>query len=150
MTGVAAPPALINSSEGNQTAGGRLETRTGNAQAPQPPAFPSESPANSLAGLFRVYRAQRANEVVMTKIWVIAAVLMGGVGLAVAQDQVPPGNKSEAATPAPPAQQNAPPDKVAPGRVPSPNAVPPDDRAESNTPALKMDAGTDKKSPTAK
>jgi hypothetical protein len=61
----------------------------------------------------------------MTKIMVIAAVLIGGLGLAVAQNQVPPGNKSEAATPAPPAQQNAPPDKVSPGRLTSPNAVPP-------------------------
>ncbi len=85
----------------------------------------------------------------MTKFLVIAAILIGGVGLAVAQDQVPPGNKSEAAAPAPPAQQSAPPDKVAPGR-PSPNAVPPDDKAESNSPALKMDSGADKKSPTAK
>jgi hypothetical protein len=88
--------------------------------------------------------------VVMTKIMVIAAVLMGGLGLAVAQDQVAPGNKSEAATPAPPAQQNAPPDKVAPGRLSSPNAVPPDDKAEGNSPALKMDSGAEKKSPTAK
>jgi hypothetical protein len=38
-----------------------------------------------------------AKEVVMTKIMVIA-VLLGRVGLAVAQDQVPAGNKSEAAT----------------------------------------------------
>jgi hypothetical protein len=53
----------------------------------------------------------------MTKIMVIAAVLLGRVGLAVAQDQVPSGNKSEAATPAPPAQQNASPDKVAPAAV---------------------------------
>jgi hypothetical protein len=90
------------------------------------------------------------NEVVMTKFLVIVGVLLGGLRLAVAQDQVPPGNKSEAATPAPPAQQNAPPDKVAPGRVPSPNAVPPDDKAEGNSPALKMDSGADKKSPTAK
>jgi hypothetical protein len=86
----------------------------------------------------------------MTKMLVIATVLIGGVGLAVAQDQVPPGNKSEAATPAPPAQQNAPPDKVAPGRLSSPNAVPPDDKAEGNSPALKLDSGADKKSPTAK
>jgi hypothetical protein len=86
----------------------------------------------------------------MTKFLVIAALLIGGLGLAAAQDQVPPGNKSEAATPAPPAQQNAPPDKVAPGRLPSPNAVPPDDKPESNSPALKMDSGADKKSPAAK
>lgn len=84
----------------------------------------------------------------MTKFLMIAAVLVGGVGIAVAQDQVPPGNKSEAATPAPPAQQNAPPDKVAPGRLPSPNAEPPDGKAEGNSPALKMDSGADKKSPT--
>jgi hypothetical protein len=88
-------------------------------------------------------------EVVMTKIMVMAAVLIGGLGLVVAQDQVAPGNKSEAATPAPPTQQKAPPDKVAPGRLTSPNAVPPDDKAEGSSPALKMD-GTEKKSPTAK
>jgi hypothetical protein len=86
----------------------------------------------------------------MTKFLVTAAVLIGGFGLAVAQDQVPPGNKSEAATPAPPAQQNAPPDKVVPGRLPSPNAMPPDDKAEGNSPALKMDSGADKKFPTPK
>jgi hypothetical protein len=88
----------------------------------------------------------------MTKIMVIAAVLLGRVGLAVAQDQVPSGNKSEAATPAPPAQQNAPPDKVAPApsRLSTPNAVPPDDKAEGNSPALKLDSGAERKSPTAK
>jgi hypothetical protein len=81
---------------------------------------------------------------------VIAAVLIGGLGLAVAQDQVPSGNKSEAATPAPPAQQNAPPEKVAPARSPSPNAASPDDKAEGNSPALKIDSDADKKSPTTK
>jgi hypothetical protein len=86
----------------------------------------------------------------MTKFLVIAAVVVGGLGVAVAQEQVAPGNKSEAATPAPPAQQNAPPDKVAPGPLPSPNAMPPDDKAESKTPGLKMDSGTDKKPPMAK
>jgi hypothetical protein len=85
-------------------------------------------------------------EVVMTKILLIAtAMLIGGT---VAQD--PPGNKSEAPTPAPPAQQNAPPDKLAPGRLPSPNAVAPDDKAEGNSPALKMDSAGEKKSPAAK
>jgi hypothetical protein len=77
-------------------------------------------------------------------------MLIGGLRFAVSQDQVPPGNKSEAATPTPPSQQNAPPDKVALGRLPSANAVPPDDKAEGNSPALKMDSGADKKSPTAK
>jgi hypothetical protein len=81
---------------------------------------------------------------------IIATLLIGSLGFAVAQNQVPPGNKSEAATPAPPAQQNAPPDKIAPGRLPSPNAVPPEDKAEGNSPALKLDSGEDKKSPTAK
>jgi hypothetical protein len=50
----------------------------------------------------------------MTKMVLITAALIAGIGFAVAQGQVP-GNKSEAATPAPPAQQNAPPDKVTPG-----------------------------------
>ena len=86
----------------------------------------------------------------MMKIMVTAAVLIGSPGLAVAQDQVPPGNKSEAPTPAPPIQQNAPPDKMAPGRLTSPNTVPPDDKAESNSPALKMDSAGEKKSPAAK
>jgi hypothetical protein len=86
----------------------------------------------------------------MMKIMVTAAVLIGSPGLAVAQDQVPPGNKSEGATPAPPAQQNAPPDKVAPGRLASPNAVTPDDKAEGNSPALKLDSGVEKQSPTAR
>src|SRR5450631_3942666 len=85
----------------------------------------------------------------MTKFLVIAAVLIGGLGLAVAQDQVPPGNKSEAATPAPPAQQNAPPDKVAPGPLNSSNAVTPDAKAEANAPALKMDSGAEKKLPAS-
>jgi hypothetical protein len=81
----------------------------------------------------------------MTKIWVIAAaMLIGGMGSAVAQDQVAPGNKNEAPTPAPPAQQNAPPDKVAPGRLTSPNAVPPDDKAEGNSPALKLESAGEK------
>jgi hypothetical protein len=85
-------------------------------------------------------------EVAMTKTVLIAAALIAGIGFAVAQDQVP-GNKSEAATPAPPAQQNAPPDKVAPGPLNSPNDVPPDAKAEAKTPALKMDSGAEKKLP---
>src|SRR5437899_12536244 len=92
---------------------------------------------------------RRDKEVAMTKILVIAAVLSGSMGFAVAQDQVPPGNKSEAATPAPPAQQNAPPDKVEPGRLTSPNALPPDDKAEGNSSALKMDSGGAKELPAA-
>ncbi len=84
----------------------------------------------------------------MTKTLLIAAALIAGIGFAVAQDQVP-GNKSEAATPAPPAQQNAPPDKVAPGPLNSPNAVTPDAKAEANAPALKMDSGAEKKLPAS-
>jgi hypothetical protein len=90
-----------------------------------------------------------SNEVAMRKILLIAAVLIGGIGFAVSQDQVPPGNKSEAPTPAPPAQQKAPPDKAVPGPLTSPNAVPPDAKAEGNSPALKMD-GAERTSPTAK
>lgn len=86
----------------------------------------------------------------MTKILVMAAVLIGNVGFALAQNQLSPGNKSEAPTPAPPAQQNAPPEKAAPGRLISPNSVRPDDKAEDNSPALKMDSDADKKSRTAK
>ena len=84
----------------------------------------------------------------MTKMVLITAALIAGIGFAVAQDQVP-GNKSEAATPAPPAQQNAPPDKVTPGPLNSPNAVPPDAKAEANAPALKMDSGAEKKLPAS-
>ena len=83
----------------------------------------------------------------MTKMVLITAALIAGIGFAVAQDQVP-GNKSEAATPAPPAQQNAPPDKVTPGPLNSPNAVPPDAKAEAS-PALKMDSGAEKKLPAS-
>jgi len=86
----------------------------------------------------------------MRKMWVIVAVLIMGIGFAVAQDQAPPGNRTEAPTPAPPAQQNAPPDKVAPGRLASPNAAAPDDKAEAKSPALKMEFGAEKNSPTAK
>ncbi len=82
----------------------------------------------------------------MTNTMLIAAALIAGMGFAVAQDQVP-GNKSEAATPAPPAQQNAPPDKVGPGPLNSPDAVPPDAKAEGKAPALKMDSGTEKTTP---
>jgi hypothetical protein len=93
--------------------------------------------------------AQRTvKEVAMTKTLLIVAALIAGIGFAVAQDQVP-GNKSEAATPAPPAQQNAPPDKVAPGPLNSPNAVLPDAKAEANAPALKMDSATEKKLPAS-
>src|SRR5450759_5217611 len=87
-------------------------------------------------------------EVAMTKTLLIAAALIAGIGFAVAQDQVP-GNKSEAATPVPPAQQNAPPDKVAPDPLNSPNAVTPDAKAEANAPALKMDSGAEKKLPAS-
>jgi hypothetical protein len=80
------------------------------------------------------------------KTLLIATALVAGVGFAVAQNQTPD-NKSEAATPAPPSQQNAPPDKVAPGPVNSPNAVPPDAKVESNAPALKMDSDAEKKAP---
>jgi hypothetical protein len=83
----------------------------------------------------------------MIKTLLTAAALITGIGIAVAQDQVP-ANKNEAATPAPPAQQNAPPDKVAPGPLNSPNAVPPDAKAEANAPALKMESGTTKKMPS--
>jgi hypothetical protein len=76
----------------------------------------------------------------------IVTTLIAGVGVAVAQDQLP-GNKSEAATPAPPAQQSAPPDRLAPGPLTAPNAVPPDDKAEGKAPSLKMESGPEKKLP---
>jgi hypothetical protein len=77
-------------------------------------------------------RQRTVKEVAMTKMVLITAALIAGIGFAVAQDQVP-GNKSEAATPAPPAQQNAPPDA----------------KAEASAPALKMDSGAEKKLPAS-
>jgi hypothetical protein len=84
----------------------------------------------------------------MTKTLLITLMLIAGVEFVGAQDQVP-GSKSEAATPAPPALQNAPPDKVAPGVLNSSNAARPDAKAEATAPALKMDTGAEKKSPTS-
>ena len=84
----------------------------------------------------------------MTKTLQIAAALIAGIGIAVAQVRLPD-NKSEGASPAPPAQQNAPPDKVAPGTLNLPNAVPPDAQAEINAPALDMDSGAKRKLPTS-
>jgi hypothetical protein len=84
-----------------------------------------------------------AKEVAMMKTVLIAAGVIAGLGFAAAQDQVP-GNKSEAATPAPSVQQNAPPDRVAPGPLDSTKA-PPDAKAESDTPTLKMDSATETK-----
>ena len=80
----------------------------------------------------------------MTKTLAIVVALIASIGLVVAQDQVPD-NKRETPTPAPPAQQNAPPEKVAPGPLNPPNAVSPDAKAESKAPALKMDSASDKK-----
>ena len=80
------------------------------------------------------------------KTLLIAAALVIGVGFAVAQNQAPD-NKNEAAAPAPPSQQNAPPDKIAPGPVKSPNDISPDAKVESKAPALKMDSDAGKKGP---
>ena len=74
----------------------------------------------------------------------IIAALFAGTGIALAQEQVP-GNKSEGAAPAPPAQQNAPPDKLMPGPSNSPNAVPSDAKAEVHAPALNMESDPGKK-----
>ena len=82
----------------------------------------------------------------MTKTLLIATTLIAGIGYALAQDQLP-GSKSEAASPAPPALQNAPPDKIGRGPLNSPNAVPPDAKAEGNAPPLKMDSAAEKKLP---
>jgi hypothetical protein len=81
----------------------------------------------------------------MMKTVLITVALIAGIGLAVAQDRVP-GTKSEAPTPAPPAQRNAIPDKVAPGPLNSPNATAPDARAEGTSPVLNMDTGADQNS----
>jgi hypothetical protein len=81
----------------------------------------------------------------MTKTALITVALIAGIGLAVAQDRVP-GTKSEAPTPAPPAQRSAIPDKVAPGPLKSPNPTAPDARADGTSPVLKMDTGADKSS----
>ena len=73
-------------------------------------------------------------------------IALAGTGFAVAQQG--PDNKSEGAAPAPPALQNAPPGKIAPQPSASPN-TPPDAKAESNQPSLKLDSGADKKLPAA-
>jgi hypothetical protein len=83
-------------------------------------------------------------ETSMKVTFLTAAALIAGIGIAVAQDHVP-ANKTEAATPAPPAQQNAPPDKVAPSPSNSPNDAKPDAKAESSAPALTMETGAHKK-----
>jgi hypothetical protein len=74
----------------------------------------------------------------------VLPALVAAIGWAVAQDQVPgsqgPDNRSEAASPAPPAQQNAPPDRVEPSPLQSPNGVSPDKKAEGKAPDLKMDS----------
>jgi hypothetical protein len=96
-------------------------------------------------------RAVNNEGVAMMRTVLIAVGLTMSLGVAAAQDQVPgnnqvPGNKSEAASPAPAAQQNAPPDKVAPG--PSSSVKPPPDaKAEGDAPALKLDSATETKSP---
>jgi hypothetical protein len=82
----------------------------------------------------------------MMKTVLIAVGLIAGLGFAVAQDQVP-GNKSEAATPAPSAQQNAPPDKVAPDDRLNSTKAPPDAKAERDAPTLKMESTPQKTSP---
>ena len=80
----------------------------------------------------------------MTKVLLIALLLIAGFEVVAAQDQAPD-NKSEAATPAPPALQNAPPDKVGTGV--SSDTARPDTKAEATSPELKMDTGADKKLP---
>jgi hypothetical protein len=77
---------------------------------------------------------------------VIATSLIAlvGTGLAVVQQGLD--NKSEGAAPAPPALQNAPPGKITPQPSTSPN-TPPDAKAESNQPWLKLDSGAEKKLP---
>jgi hypothetical protein len=52
-----------------------------------------------------------------------------------------PDNRTEAANTAPRALQNAPPDKIAPSPLNSPNVVAPDTKAETAAPVLKMDTG---------
>ena len=81
------------------------------------------------------------------KTLLIMAALIAGIGYAKAQDRVP-GNTTEAPNPAPPAQRNALPEKVAPGPLNSPNAVRPDAKAETSAPALELDSGTEKRLPS--
>jgi hypothetical protein len=85
-------------------------------------------------------------EVTMTKTLLMVATLIASVGFVVGQNHVP-GKQNEAPSPAPPAQQNAPPDKIAPGPFSSPNAVHPDDEAERNAPALRMGSPAQEKLP---
>jgi hypothetical protein len=91
-------------------------------------------------------------EAAMKKFTLIAIVMLAGTTLATAQNAAPsetsaPANKSEAATPAPAPIQNALPDKLAPGPLDSPNAVPADSKAEQNASSPKMDSAAEKKTP---
>jgi hypothetical protein len=91
-----------------------------------------------------------AKGIVMTKIIVIAAAVIGpracsraGSGATGATRVKPPPRRRPRSR----TRRRA---RLAPGRLTSPNAVPPDHKAEGNSPALKMDSGAEKKSPTAK
>lgn len=90
----------------------------------------------------------------MTRTLLIATLWLSATAFASAQSAAPsettaPANKSEAAAPPPAAIQNAPPDKLSPGPLDSPNAVPADAKAERNASAPKIDAPAEKKTPGA-
>jgi hypothetical protein len=83
----------------------------------------------------------------MFKLLLFAATAIAGASSPVAQV---PDNRTEAANPAPRALQNAPPDKIAPSPLNSPNGVAPDTKAETAAPALKMDTGAENKRPAGR
>ena len=82
----------------------------------------------------------------MMKSSLALAALIAGYASVQAQSLVP--KNKEGATPAPPALKSAPPEKIAPGPLNSPNAVSPDSKAETSAPPLKMDPSVEKKSPS--
>ena len=82
----------------------------------------------------------------MNNTLLVAVLLTASIVMASGQDRTP-ANRTEAPAPAPPAQQNAPAEKLAPGPLSSPNTAPPDVKAETAAPVLKLDSGTDQKSP---
>ena len=64
-SGSARPPPRLEylAGKGTISRAGRLTTRTGNAPSPPAPAFPSGSPATSMAGFFRSGTASRSGPV---------------------------------------------------------------------------------------
>jgi hypothetical protein len=80
------------------------------------------------------------------KLLLALLVMVISIGSGTAQNQLPD-NKSEAATSAPPAQSNAPPEKISPSPLDTSPNDKPDAKAEARSPELKLDPGTPPSSP---